>query len=99
VRPLRAAFAGLSDPGRRTTIVLVALCLAGVVALFLAWRGAAATLGVWNQVPFVLSGAFGGVALLGAGGGLLAIHARRREAAEERAYLDELILLAERMLH
>lgn len=81
------------DPGVRAIGVLCAVAAAGLVGLYLAWRGVAATLAVWEQVSFVASGVFGGMALTGTALGILSIHLRRRSAAEERAALEELIAL------
>jgi hypothetical protein len=87
-----------ADPVRRTTAGLVGLLGAGFVAIFLAWRGVAATLDVWVQLPFLVSGAFCGVALVGAAAGLLSTHLDRQHAAEEREALERLIDIAEQML-
>jgi len=81
----------LRDPGLRAIGVLIALAAGGLVALVLAWRGVAATLDVWIQLPFVMSGVFGGVALTGAALAVLTIHLGRRSAAEERDLLEELV--------
>ena len=83
--------AWLRDPGLRAVAVLVAVAVGGLAGLGLAWRGAAANLDVWVQVPFLVSGALGGVALTGTSLALLAIHLDRRAAAEERDLLDEAI--------
>lgn len=91
--------ATVADPVRRTTFGLVGLLAAGFLAIFLAWRGAAATLDVWVQLPFLVSGAFCGLALIGAAAGLLSTHVDRQHAAEEREALDQLIDIAEKMVH
>jgi hypothetical protein len=83
--------ASLRDPGARAVAVLIAAAAAGFVALGLAWRGLAATLDVWVQLPFVVSGGFGGVALTGTALALLDIHLSRRSAAAERVALEELL--------
>jgi hypothetical protein len=80
----------LRDPRVSTTLVLAGVVLAGFVLVGLAWRGAAATLFVSLQLPWVVSGAFAGIALLGAGLALLMTHLDRAEAAMERAQLAEL---------
>ena len=81
----------LRDPGVRAALVLVAAAVGGAAGLVLAWRGAAATLDVWLQLPFVLSGAFGGVAVAGSALCILTVHLGRRVAAEEQAAFDEVI--------
>jgi len=81
----------LRDPFVQVILVLVSLAVAGVVALVLSWRGAAATLAVWIQLPFVVSGAFAAIALIGTGIGLLSIHLDRQVAADEQAVWDDIV--------
>ena len=88
----------LRDPRVSTTLVLAALAVGGFVGIALAWRGAAATLFVVLQLPWVLSGAIAGVALLGAALALLMTHLERSEAAAERASLAALQRDALRLL-
>lgn len=87
----------------RIGLGLVAMAVAGAVGLAVAWRGVAGTLDVWVQVPFLASGAVGGVALAGAAIGLLSVHTERQSAADERDALDNLVHeaadLAEAMRH
>ena len=80
----------LRDPRVSTTLVLATLGVAGFVGIALGWRGAAATLYVVLQLPWVVSGAFAGVALLGAALALLMTHLDRAEAAAERTALVDL---------
>jgi len=84
----------LADRGNQASLVLLAIAAAGLVSLGLAWRGGAATLGVYTQMPFVVSGGIGGVALTGAFLGLLAVHRERRAAAIERLWLEAAITSA-----
>jgi hypothetical protein len=79
--------AAFADRSIQSGIVLVALSAAGLAGVGLAWKGAAATLGVWKQLAFVVSGGFGGVALTGASLGLSAVHGERRRAALDRIKL------------
>jgi hypothetical protein len=88
----------LRDPRVSTTLVLAALAAAGFGGIALGWRGAAATLFVVLQLPWVISGGFVGVALIGAGLALLITHLDRTEAAAERASLVELQRDALRLL-
>lgn len=74
----------LRDPRVSTTLVLSGFVVVGVVLLGQGWRGLAATLVVPFQVPFLISGAFAGIALLGTGLALLIAHLDRTEAALER---------------
>jgi F0F1-type ATP synthase membrane subunit c/vacuolar-type H+-ATPase subunit K len=88
----------LRDPRLSTSLVLGAAVAAGLGLLALGWRGAAATLLVPFQVPYLVSGAFVGLALIGASLGLLSVHLDRVEAAEERRRLAELQRDALRLL-
>lgn len=74
----------LRDPRVSTTLVLAAVVVGGFALLGQGYRGAAATLFVPYQVPFLVSGAIAGLALIGAGLALLSIHLERTEAAQER---------------
>lgn len=80
----------LRDPRVSTSIVLASLVVGGFALLALGWRGAAATLYVPFQVPYVVSGGMLGLAVLGAGLALLSAHLDRTEAAEERRRTAEL---------
>jgi uncharacterized membrane protein HdeD (DUF308 family) len=64
--------------------VAAGLVLAGFVAFALGWRGAAATLDVPVQVPYIVSGGLVGLALIVAGVVLVLVQLGRREAADER---------------
>ncbi|MDX6199679.1 MAG: hypothetical protein QOJ79_2830 [Actinomycetota bacterium] len=80
----------LRDPRVSTTLVLGGLVIAGFLLLVLGWHGVSATLFVVLQLPWAISGSFTGVAVIGAGLGLLIAHLNRAEAASERAQLAEL---------
>ena len=73
------------DPFIVSVVVLSALVITGLIGLAVAWKGAAATLVVAFQLPYVVSGAIGGLALLGFALGLVLVQGRRREEAERRA--------------
>ena len=88
----------LRDPRVSTTLVLATLAIAGFGGIALGWRGAAATLYVVLQLPWVVSGAFAGIALLGAALALLMTHLDRAEAAAERSALASLQRDALRLL-
>ena len=88
----------LRDPRVSTTLLFAGLVVAGFAVLLLGWRGVAATLYVVLQLPWVLSGAFAGMAVIGAGLALLVTHLNRAEAAAERAQLAELQREALRLL-
>ena len=88
----------LRDPRVSTTLILGGLVVGGFFLLMLAWRGVAATLFVVLQLPWVTSGAFAGMAVIGTGLALLVTHLNRAEAAAERAELASLQRDALRLL-
>jgi hypothetical protein len=73
------------DPFVGVMIVVSALVVAGLVGLAVAWRGLAASLVVALQLPYAVSGALGGLALVGFALGVASIQASRRNAARERS--------------
>ncbi len=68
----------------------VLLVVAGFIALFLAWNGAANKDYVEGQLPYVISGGLVGMGLIGAGLTVVNVQARRQDQAELIAKLDEL---------
>lgn len=88
----------LTDPFGSSVVALGALALAGLVTIVLAWRGVAAQLNVANQVPFLVSGVIGGLALLGFASGVVAIQHRRYIEARRRAEFDEVIAATTKLL-
>lgn len=92
---LRAA---LRDPYTVSVTVLVVLAAAGLGGIAIGWRGAAASLVVSVQLPYVVSGVIGGLALLGFSLGLLIIQVRRRREAERRADFDRVVRAAADLL-
>ena len=83
--------AALGDRGVQATVVLVAAGAGGFVALGLSWSGVAARLDAGLQLPFLVSGAFAGVALAGCFLAIAGVHLDRRRSATERYYLDVVI--------
>lgn len=77
------------------------LVFSGFGAFFLAWKGAAATLAVGVQIPYLLSGGVGGFALIAGGMGILYLqmsrHLDAREAAAWRVVLDRALGILERI--
>ena len=84
-------FADLFDRGVQAGLVLVAAAAVGFAVLALAWSEVAAKLYVSLQMPYLASGAIGGVALAGAAVAILAIHMERRRSAEDRTEMDGVI--------
>ncbi|MBV8959357.1 MAG: hypothetical protein JO054_15770 [Actinobacteria bacterium] len=95
MKGLRAA---LRDPYTVSVTVLVVLAAAGLAGIIIGWRGAAASLVVSVQLPYIVSGVIGGVALLGFALGLLIIQVRRRREALERAEFDRVVRTAADLL-
>ena len=57
----------------------VLLVVIGFIALFLAWNGAAEKDFVEGQLPYLLSGGFVGLALIGSGLTVINVQARRAD--------------------
>ena len=70
----------------------VLLVVAGFIALFLAWNGAANRDFVQGQLPYVISGGMVGLGLIGAGLTVVNIKSRR---ADQDAMLDRIERLLE----
>ena len=82
------------DPFVVAMAVLAALVVGGLVGLAVAWRGLAASLVVALQLPYAVSGALGGLALVGFALGVASIQASRRAAARERAEFGRVVAAA-----
>lgn len=80
----------LRDPRVSTTLVLGAVVVLGFGLIGQGYRGAAELLFVPYQVPFLVSGAMLGLAVVAAGIALLNVHLDRADAAEERRAIAEL---------
>ena len=89
---------GLRDPFVVSVTLLVALGVAGLAGIALAWKTAAGSLVVSVQLPYLVSGAMGGVALLGFAAGLLTIQLRRRQEAARRADMARVVAAAAEVL-
>ena len=87
----------VADPYTMSVVAAVALVAGGFAAIVLGWRGTAETALVPVQIAFVVSGAAGGLALVGAGVGLLHIQTCRRIATQERAEMNEILIEATRV--
>jgi hypothetical protein len=73
----------------------VLLVVAGFVALFLAWNGAAGKDYVEGQLPYVISGGMVGLGLIGAGLTVINVQARRADQAELLTRLEALTVARE----
>ena len=81
----------LRDPSNQPIVVLVLLAVAGCVMWGLAWRGVARTVYVPFQLPWVISGGFAGLGLLGLALAAWSIHLGRRQDAIHRAEVEDLV--------
>jgi hypothetical protein len=81
----------LRDPVAVLWLIGGALVVAGFGALVLGWRGAAGRLEVSLQMPYLVSGGIGGLALIGLGLALCNLASARREAARELRRLQDLV--------
>jgi hypothetical protein len=72
-------------------VVLAAVGATGLFSLWLAWHGAAPIGRVSNQIPFVISGGLGGLALLSIGTCVFVLQNRRYIEARERAQFNDII--------
>jgi len=88
----------LGDPAAVSLVVAGVLCVVGLVTILLGWRGAAATLFVPDQVPYLVSGGLGGTGLVIAGAGLVHVQLRRRFAADERNHLESVLAEMSRLV-
>lgn len=79
------------DPAFPGVALIATLLLSGFAVVLVAWSGVARTLYVALQVPHLVSGGLGGLALMGAGAALLDIQLSRRESAREQRLNDEVI--------
>ena len=84
----------LADRGIQAVLVLVAVAAAGLIGLGLAWSGVAATLDAQFQMPYLISGAIGGIAVAGTALAILGTHLERRRSAGDRADTETLIRVA-----
>lgn len=69
----------------------VLLVVAGFIALFLAWNGAAGKDFVQGQLPYVISGGLVGIALVGCGLTVINVQARRADQTELLHRLETLL--------
>jgi hypothetical protein len=91
VRRALAVRAFLRDPALPGFALMVALVLGGFGAIAYAWYGAARTAYVPLQLPEIVSGGIGGIALIGVGLALFTTQLDRRDAAREKRLTDETI--------
>ncbi|HWL66221.1 MAG TPA: hypothetical protein VNP73_09640 [Actinomycetota bacterium] len=76
------------DPAFPGVALLATVILAGFLALVVTWSGVARTIYVALQIPVIVSGGLGALALIGLGAALLTVQLDRREAAREQRLMD-----------
>lgn len=74
----------------------IGYCLAGLLLVFLGWNGAASYDNVSAQIPYMVSGGLGGLALVVIGAGLMVAQSNRTDRAALQSTLDELRDVVER---
>lgn len=79
-------------------VVAAALALAGFASMTLAWRGTADKVKVPDQLPYLLSGALGGLALIGVAAVLATIQQRRWVEAHRQARFEAVVAAAADLL-
>ena len=67
------------------------LVVAGFIALFLAWNGAAGVDHVQGQLPYLISGGMVGLGLIGAGLTVINVQTRRADQVELLHRLEQLL--------
>lgn len=81
----------MRDPALPGMVLMTVLILTGLAALVFAWFSSARTLFVPLQIPALVSGGLGGIALVGMGAALLNLQITRRDMARERKLAQEAI--------
>lgn len=81
--------AALRDPGVQAAVALGLLAVVGLAMLALAWRGAARTVYVPLQLPWLVSGGMAGLGVLGVALASLHVHLSRRDAAAHRLAMEQ----------
>ena len=79
----------LRDPRISTSLALGTFVVSGLALIIAAYWGTAGRGLVVFQLPYVLSGALAGLALVGIGLALLSVHFDRVESIEERQELAD----------
>lgn len=69
----------------------VALVGVGILLIVLAWNGAASIDYAQGQIPYLISGGVGGIALVGAGLTLIVVHSLRRDLLLLGQKLDAIV--------
>lgn len=81
----------LRDPAASSLLMFAGMVIAGFVVIVVGYKYAAATLVVGRQMPALVSGGMGGLALILLGAGLANVQVGRRLAAIERTETEDLL--------
>lgn len=81
----------LRDPALPGLLLMAALALAGFGAFAYAWYRSAGTVYVALQLPEVISGGIGGIALVGLGVALFDLQTARAQEAKEKKLTDDVV--------
>jgi hypothetical protein len=76
--------------GKLGGLLGLAYCLAGLFLIFLGWNGAASYDREPAQIPYLVSGGLGGLALVIIGASLLIVQSQREDRAALQASVEEL---------
>jgi len=81
----------LRDPALPGLLLMAALVVAGFAAITIGYFGAARLIYVPLQMPEIVSGGVGGLALIGVGAYLFGVQIDRQHAAREEMLTDEML--------
>ena len=91
VRRALTVVAWLRDPALPGLLIMMAIAIGGGIGLYFGWRGVARTIHVPLQIPELVSGGLGGIALVGLGLTLFDLQMTRRDQARERRQHADLL--------
>jgi hypothetical protein len=91
VRRALAVVAWLRDPAFPGLVMMATIAIAGAVSIYFGWRAVARTIYVPLQLPALVSGGIGGLALIGLGLFLFDLQMSRRDLARERKHNADLL--------
>lgn len=87
------------DPNRASLVVGSVLVVAGVVTLVVTWRLIGGQSEAWKQLPYLVSGGFGGIGTVAVGLVVVNVQATRRLNALRRMRMDVVIDTAADVAH
>jgi hypothetical protein len=72
-------------------VVGIAYCIVGFFLIFLGWNGAASNDRETAQIPYLISGGIGGLALVVLGSALIVTHSLRADRVELNGVLEDMV--------